>query len=125
MFNKKKFPRQLTVPASVLAIALFTLLLGACNNTNPEASTPDETTASEQTNTTASEVANKTDELIGQTVTIRSEPVQKISPATFTVSDNQFFGGETILVVNASGETATLPEDTDLQITDSHQRNSI
>lgn len=117
MSTKSKFLKQLKVPASALALVLSTLLLGACDNTSPEAGVPDETTTSEQTNTTATEVANKTDQLLGKTVTIRSEPVKKISPATFTVSDNQFFGGETILVVNASGETATLPEDTDLQIT--------
>ncbi|KST66765.1 hypothetical protein [Mastigocoleus testarum] len=117
MLNRKNYLRQFTVPTSVCAVALSALLIGACNNTNPEANAPNETTASEQTNTTASEVVNKTDELIGKTVTIRSEPVKKISPATFTVSDNQFFSGETILVVNASGETATLPEDTELQIT--------
>ncbi len=100
------------IRTSALSLAIMAILLPACTNDL-------ETRNSEepQGNVTTEEVADNTNQLIGQTVTIRSQPVSKISPTTFTVSDNQFFGGETILVVNASGQTATLPENTELQIT--------
>ncbi len=37
-------------------------------------------------------------------------------PASFTVEDEKFFGSESILVVNASGEPFVLPEDDDIEI---------
>ena len=69
-------------------------------------------------NVTTEEVAEDTEDLIGQTVTIRSDALEVIEPATFTVGDDEFFGGEEILVINASGEIFELPEDdTEVQIT--------
>lgn len=71
-----------------------------------------------QENVTAEEVAEQTDRLLGQTVTIRSNALEVIEPTTFTVSDQEFFGGEDIIVVNASGEVFEVPEDdTEVQIT--------
>jgi len=61
-------------------------------------------------NITTEEVADNTNALLGKTVTIRSEP--KIGPNTFTVRDDDFFGGETILVVNASREPVVLLKET-------------
>ncbi|PMB07219.1 hypothetical protein CEN45_09505 [Fischerella thermalis CCMEE 5198] len=60
---------------------------------------------------TTSEVANYPDELIGKTVTVRSRPLQRVGLSSFTVSDRRFFGGEPILVVNASGRPFDLPSD--------------
>ena len=54
-------------------------------------------------------MVDKTAQLLGKTVTIRSEPVRKLGPSTFTVSDGDFFGSESILVVNASGKPFVLP----------------
>ena len=69
-------------------------------------------------NVTTEEVAEETDELLGQTVTIRSDALETIEPTTFVVSDQELFGGEDIVVVNASGEVFALPEDdTEVQIT--------
>ena len=69
-------------------------------------------------NVTTEEVAENTNELLGQTVTIRSNALEIIEPATFVISDQEFFGGEDIVVVNASGEIFELPEgDTEVQIT--------
>jgi hypothetical protein len=85
-------------------------ILPACN-LNREAAAP--------TNATAEKVATNTDRWIGQTVTIRSEPLKKIAPNTFTMSSNQFFGQEPILVVNASGKPFVLPttQGPDVQVT--------
>lgn len=60
---------------------------------------------------TTSEVASNPDELIGKTVTIRSRPLQQVGLTSFTVSNRRFFGGEPILVVNASGRPFDLPSD--------------
>ena len=69
-------------------------------------------------NVTTEEVADNTEELIGQTVTIRSDALEVVEPFTFTVADNQFFNGEDILVVNASGEVFELPQDdAEVQVT--------
>lgn len=95
-----------------IALALTTMFLGAACTNNLEARR-----AEGENNVTAQEVADNTVQLVGKTVTIRSQPVRKISPTTFTVSDQQFFGSEPILVVNATGSVAPLPENTDLQIT--------
>ncbi len=121
MFKKyhyKNFSDRRNIRTGAIAIALMGLLLPACAENRPVATTPETPAATApQTNVTTEEVAENTNQLIGQTVTIRSEPVRKITPSTFTVTDNEFFGGETILVVNASGKQAVLPEDTELQIT--------
>lgn len=95
------------------AVALMTTLLAGCQNPGQQASTPD------QQNVSTEEVANNTKRYIGQTVTVRSEPIQKISPSTFTIEDDQFFGSQPILVVNASGQPFTFPAEagTDIQVT--------
>ena len=112
-----------------IALALMVILLPACAKNRPEATAPGtgststaenrpEAAASETGNVTTEEVANNTNALLGKTVTVRSEPVKKISPNTFTVSDEDFFGSETILVVNASGQPVVLPEDdVEVQVT--------
>lgn len=88
-----------------IALAISATLLGACtNDLDQQAGVP-------ETNVTTEEVADNTNELIGKTVTIRSTPVNKLGPSTFTIADKQFFGSESILVVNASGKTFTLPTD--------------
>lgn len=104
--------------SKALALALAAVILPACTDGQPEATEPGENvTQQEAENVTAEEVADKTEKLVGKSVTIRSNAINKISPATFAVTDDDFFGGDTILVVNASGEAQELPEDTELQIT--------
>lgn len=78
----------------------------------------DDNISQAEENVTTEEVAEDTEDLIGQTVTIRSDALEVIEPASFTVADQEFFGGEDILVLNASGEVFTLPEgDTEVQVT--------
>lgn len=98
---------------AIAALALAAVVLPACTN-QLEANRP----AASPGNVTTEEVTDNTAELIGKTVTIRSEPVEKISANTFTVSDEEFFSNETILVVNASGQPVVLPtDDTEVQVT--------
>ncbi|MDX2098282.1 MAG: hypothetical protein SFW36_10945, partial [Leptolyngbyaceae cyanobacterium bins.59] len=74
---------------------------------------------SEPTNVATQEVASNPDRYIGQTVTIRSEPIRKFGPNSFTAKDERVFGSEPILILNASGKPFALPtdEDTEVQIT--------
>jgi len=72
----------------------------------------------ETENVTTEEVSENFDELIGQTVTIRSDALEIVEPTSFIVGDQSFFGGEEILIINASGEIFELPEDdTEVQVT--------
>ncbi|MBD2233808.1 hypothetical protein [Phormidium tenue] len=91
----------------------MTVLVGACGESAPERETSDGST-----NVQTEEVAEDTESYIGQVVTIRSEPVEKVGDNSFTVNDEQFFGSEPILVINASGEPLLLPEDgVEVQVT--------
>lgn len=95
------------------AIALVTVavLLPACTSNQPEAAVPE----SEQ-NVTTEEVADDTEELIGQTVTVRDEVEATEEPNTFKLTDDEFFGGEEVLVINASGTPFLLPTDGDTEV---------
>jgi hypothetical protein len=96
---------------STLALTLLTALLAGCDTPASRVVTPG------QNNVTTEDVATNTNRYIGQTVTIRSEPIEKIAPSTFTVEDRQFFGSEPILVVNASGKPFVLPDGINIQAT--------
>ena len=75
-------------------------------------------TAQAEENVTTEDVAEDAEDLIGQTVTIRSNAIQQIEPSVFTVADQEFFGGEDIVIINASGTPFVLPEDdTEVQVT--------
>lgn len=110
---RNNFTQRIGKTKGAIALALMALILPACNTNQLEATTP-----ASPGNVTTEEVTDNTNALIGQTVTVRSEPLRKISPNTFTINDEQFFGSEPILVVNASRAPIVLPEgDTEVQVT--------
>lgn len=94
-----------------IALALIVMLLPACTTARQEAVTPET-----RENVTTEEVAENTNQLLGRTVTIRSEPVRIIGTNAFTVEDNEFFNSENILVVNASGQPLALPQEDDVEV---------
>ncbi len=59
-----------------------------------------------------SEVMERPTELIGQTVTVTSNPIKRVGLSSFTVSDKQIFDNRQLLVVNATGEPFNIPSDT-------------
>lgn len=91
-----------------IALAIMAFILPACSN--------DQADVPGAGNVTTKEVANNAAALAGKTVTVRSEPKGKVGPTSFTVSDEQFFGSEPILVINASGEPFALPTDDDIEV---------
>jgi len=87
--------------------------MGACAESAPERETSDGST-----NVQTEEIAENTEGYIGQIVTVRTEPIEKVGDNSFTVNDEQFFGSDPILVINASGEPLLLPEDgVEVQVT--------
>ena len=107
------------ISKSAFLLLLTASLLGcASGETEAESSPSNEGIAQVEGNVTTGDVAENAGDLIGQTVTIRSKALETIEPAAFVVNDQEFFGGEDIVVINASGEIFALPEtDTEVQIT--------
>ncbi|MBD2773704.1 hypothetical protein [Iningainema tapete] len=127
-YNNHKGSWNILIDA--IAIALTAILLPACADNEQQATTPETTAAqanaptastpsADKQNTTASEVSEKTNALIGKLVTVRSQPINRVSDNVFTITDRQVFGGEIIAVVNNTGKPVNLPEPQDarLQIT--------
>lgn len=102
------------IRTGAIALALMGMLLPACaNNDQPVAGGP-----RPESNVTTEEVADETAELIGKPVSVRDEVGEKVGANAFTITDDEFFGGEEVLVVNASGRPLVLPEDdAEVQIT--------
>jgi len=74
-----------------IALALAAILLPACTTPQREATAPAPAPAPPgSVATTTENVVDKTAQLLGKTVTIRSEPVKKLGSSTFTVSDGTF-----------------------------------
>ncbi|MEO0375897.1 MAG: hypothetical protein AAF329_14990 [Cyanobacteria bacterium P01_A01_bin.17] len=82
----------------------LTTLVTACE--------PAEENPNADSNVTTEEVAEQTEAVDGQVVTVRSEVQQKIGDSSFTL-DNE---GEEIVVVNASGKPFVLPAEDDYEI---------
>lgn len=101
-----------SLPASAIALALMAVLLPSCADTTQDVVTPRQ----EEGNVTAEDVEENTEQLIGQTVTVRGEVRQVLDNVSFTISEDEFFGGDEIIVVNTSGEPFMLPEEEDVEV---------
>ncbi|PZD70703.1 hypothetical protein C1752_10218 [Acaryochloris thomasi RCC1774] len=101
-----KTHRYPSVGKSGLAIVLllFTTLITACE-TADEAPNAD-------SNVTTEEVAEQTEKVEGQAVTVRSEIEKQVGENSFTLDND----GEEILVINTSGKPFLLPEEDDYAI---------
>ncbi|MEO0456788.1 MAG: hypothetical protein AAF152_09415 [Cyanobacteria bacterium P01_A01_bin.114] len=76
----------------------------------------DTTTPAESNNVTQEELTEETDSLIGQLVTIRGEASEVVDDTSFLMAEDQLFGGEDILIINASGQPLVLPDVGDSQV---------
>ena len=99
--------------ASALVALTALLALSAC--TNPQATT----TPAEESNVSSEELTEETANYIGQTVTVRGEVENIVSDIAFLMADDEYFGREGILVINAGGEDFLVPDvgDTQVQVT--------
>ncbi|HBB34208.1 MAG TPA: hypothetical protein DDZ80_24610 [Cyanobacteria bacterium UBA8803] len=104
---------MLNPKGAAIALAFLAMLLPACTTNTTEKVGG----STAKTNVSTEEVADKTNALLGQTVTVRSEVERKVGAHSFTIGDDKLFGSEKILVINASGAPTVLPDDIDLQVT--------
>lgn len=98
------------IRGGVIALTLLVLVLPACTN---DLNVSDPTSVN---NVTIEKVAEEANELIGQTITVRSEAGEEITPATFTIRHGEFFGDEETLVVNSTGKPFVLPQGNDPEV---------
>lgn len=115
MTNIFKTASKYSKKAVGLALAASLTVLAACAETPSETTTPGEAAD----NVTNEELSGGAEGLIGQQVSIRAEVAETIGDASFLLEDDQLFGGENVLVINASGEPFVLVEgdDTEVQVT--------
>lgn len=88
----------------VVALSLVVGLMRARAENTPQTEAP-----AGSTNVQTDEVASNTEDYIGQTVTARSKPLATVGDGSFTVSDEQFFGHDPILVINISSPAHKVP----------------
>jgi hypothetical protein len=122
-FSNQPFPfSQSLKMTGAIALATAALVLPACSN-EPVAEEPgvNDTEVSQATenNVTTEDLSDDLSNYLGQTVTVREEAEEVIDESAFLMNEDQLFGGEEILVINASGEPLYLAEgdDTDVQVT--------
>ena len=110
--TKRKFPRKSVIG---LLLAASMTVIAACAETPSETTTQEEATE----NVTTEELSDGAEGLIGETVSIRAEVEETVDETSFLLEDDQLFGGEDVLVINASGEPFVLTEgdDTPVQVT--------
>jgi hypothetical protein len=98
MVNAKMTKNRNAARTSAVALSLMAFILPACS-----------TNMANNNNTTIEEVSENAEQLIGQTVTVRSEVEEMLEESAFLIEDNQFFGGSNVLVINATGQPFLLP----------------
>lgn len=107
----------------IAALAISAVVLPACGTSTPEAgvTTEDEVavTTDVEENVTTEELAQNLAYYLGETVTVRNEVEELVGDYAFLLENDQLFGGQETLIINASGQPVDLVEgdDTDVQIT--------
>lgn len=118
MFNRfdrhNRLTRRGTVASGAIAVGLLAaLLVPGYGKTRVEAAPRLKQTVP------AEEVSESPSEYLGQTITMRGEVAETDRyENSFLIDDDRFFGGENILVLNATGSPIQLPaEDIQVQVT--------
>ncbi|ACK69756.1 conserved hypothetical protein [Gloeothece citriformis PCC 7424] len=107
-----------------IALVIVTGFIGGCSY-NQEEAVNDETGLTPDTEITQPELAQRAeltnvelgnltgnvDEYLGRTVSVRGEAEQAVGETGFLLQDDQLFGGDEVLVINASGDAFFLPGD--------------
>lgn len=102
-------------PVAGLVVLLPIVMTVACSEAPQETTTQEEATE----NVTTEELASGAEGIIGESVSVRSEVAETVDATSFLLEDDQLFGGENVLVINASGEPFVLTEgdETEVQVT--------
>lgn len=115
------------------AIALVlasTAALAACGPTNepvaeepiaePDVAVEEPAEIAEEYNVALGELTGNIEDYLGQSVSVRGEGESAVGESAFLLQDDQLFGGEEVIVFNATGTPFLLPEEEpteDLQVT--------
>ena len=103
------------------ALAAAAVILPACGTPTPEAEVTEENdvAVSAESNVTTEDLSENLDRYLGQTVSVREEVEELVGDYAFLLDEDQLFGGEETLIINASGQPVDLVEgdDTDVQVT--------
>ncbi|MEB3360064.1 MAG: hypothetical protein VKK04_25285 [Synechococcales bacterium] len=115
---------QKRMQVGAIALTLTAAFLGACNGyeepvaeepASPdvavEESVEEPAEVAEAYNVQLGELTGNVEDYLGQTVSVRGEAEAAIGESAFLLQDDQLFGGEEVIVFNASGEPFLLPED--------------
>lgn len=126
-FSKQSILHSRSVKiGGAIAIATAAFGLPACSTAPFEQAEVTETEVGEtevseatQNNVTTGDLTENLSAYLGQTVTVREEAEEVIGEAAFLLDEDQLFGGEEVLVINASGEGLFLADgdDTEVQVT--------
>jgi hypothetical protein len=113
--------------AGAIALSLATIVLPACTTPEPEATAPEveedvvagDTTTATEDNIELDELTGNVEEYVGQTVTVRADALETVGESSFVLQDDDWFGGEEVLILNTTGSTFVLPpgEETEVQAT--------
>jgi hemin uptake protein HemP len=120
--NLSNLSNKLFNRAGFTALAAAALILPACGTPTPEADiseTENDVAATTDSNVTTEDLSDNLAAYLGQSVTVREEVEEVVGDYAFLLDDDQLFGGEEILIINASGQPVDLVEgeDTDVQVT--------
>lgn len=107
--------QRLTKLAGVAAFVTAATVLPSCAN-NVEEAAVDETVTAEAENVQAGDIADALERYEGTTVTVREEIEEVVGDYAFFLDEDEFFGGEELLVINASGTPIEVPADDDVEV---------
>lgn len=108
-FRRFQWTRKTLACLGAIALSSSALLVSGCTQPNITSSN----------NVTTEDISEQAEQLVGQTVTIRSEIEEMIDDSGYVVESNEFFGGEDILIIDATGSQMSLSdaEDVPIQVT--------
>lgn len=100
-----------------LTLAVAAVVLPACGSPTPEADvSSSEVSEATANNVTTGDLSDDLVSYLGQTVSVREEVEEVVGNYAFLLDDDELFGGEEILIINASGEAVDLVEGEDTQV---------
>lgn len=116
---KHYFDRSLFKGA--IALVLTTATLTACGApqepvaeepaVTPETTVEEPVEVAEESNVQLGELTGNVEEYLGQTVSVRGEAERAVGETAFLLQDDQLFGGEEVIVLNATGTPFVLPDE--------------
>jgi uncharacterized protein YdeI (BOF family) len=105
---------------SAIVLASAALFLSACEAPQTTTQQPGTTTETPTTETPigqqdqldvqAGDITGNVEEYVGQTVSVRGDAVEAVGESSFLLRDDQLFGGDEIIVVNATGTPFVIPD---------------